>query len=136
MTNVSDHLPTIVIGKQNIGIKERNKNRFYYKRVHNDDNIDQLKKELAKVKWHEVLDETDANHDYDKFVTVFNDMYNEYIPLKKCTFNKRKDPRSQWLTKGLLKSVNHKNKLYKEYLQYPNLARIQNSKHIEINYTA
>ena len=46
-------------------------------------------------------------------------MYDDCVPLKKCKRNKRKDVRFPWITKGLLKSINVKNKLYKKYLQKP-----------------
>ena len=47
----------------------------------------------------------------------FNQLYNECIPLRKCSSKKKKYPQSPWITKGLLKSINTKNKLYKEYLR-------------------
>ena len=46
-------------------------------------------------------------------------MYDECIPLKKCTSKRKRDPKLPWITKGLLISINHKNKLYKEYVQCP-----------------
>ena len=52
-------------------------------------------------------------------------LYDECIPLKKCTSKYKRDPRSPWITKGLLKSINIKNKLYNQYLQSPNDIRRQ-----------
>ena len=55
-------------------------------------------------------------------------MYDECIPLKKCIVNKKKEPLSPWITKGLLKSINKKNKLYKEYLRNPTNGKLQKFK--------
>ena len=67
----------------------------------------------------EVLDDIDVNQDYNTFVTKFQELYDECIPLKKCTSKRERDLKLPWITKGLLKSINHKNKLYKEYVQCP-----------------
>ena len=50
------------------------------------------------------------------------------IPTKKCVFNKRKEPKSPWITEGLRKSINTKNKRYKEFLNNPTQQRTQNFK--------
>ena len=60
---------------------------FVYKRNHSDDNIDKCKQRLSDVKWQEVLNNIDANDDYNKFVETFEIIYDEYIydiRLKKC----------------------------------------------------
>ena len=68
------------------------------------------------------------NVDYDKFIETFDVLYDESIPLKKCTTNRKKDPLSPWITKGLLKSINKKNKLYKYHLQSPTSEKLQKFK--------
>ena len=54
-----------------------------------------------------------------KFINKFNELYDECIPLKKSKTNRKKIPQSPLITKGLLKSINVKNKLYKQYLVCP-----------------
>ena len=48
--------------------------------------------------------------------------------IEKFTTNRKKDPLSPWITKGLLKSINKKNKLYKYYLQSPTSEKLQKFK--------
>ena len=55
-------------------------------------------------------------------------LYDECVPLKKCNVNRKKDPLSPWITKGLLKSINKKNKLYKKYIQIPTNVNLQKYK--------
>ena len=80
-----------------------------YKRCYSDDNISRLKKCLANVTWEKVLANVDADQDYDTFISKVEELYNECIRLKNVILGKRKtDPKYPWITKGLVKSLNHK----------------------------
>ena len=43
-----------------------------YKRKHSVDNINKFKKRLSEEKWQEILDNDDANNDYNPFIEQFN----------------------------------------------------------------
>ena len=109
-------------------ISQTHENKFIYKRNHSVDNINKFKKRLSEVKWQEILDNNDANDDYNTFIEQFDKVYDECIPLKKCTINRKKNPMSPWITKGLLKSINKKNKLYKQYIHSPTNGNLQKFK--------
>ena len=128
VTDITDHMPTILLSDLDISETKPNIKKPIYKRVHSDDNIINFKKKLLKVKWHEILDNIDVNSDYNTFVETFNKLYDECFPLKKCSENRRKDPLSPWITKGLLTSINKKNKLYKQYINSPTNDRLQKFK--------
>ena len=51
-----------------------------------------------------------------KNLQKYINVYDECIPLIKSKINRKTIPQSPWITKGLLKSINVKNKLYKQYL--------------------
>jgi hypothetical protein len=112
ITDISDHLPTIFSSNYSEKSVNTNKKKIYYKRIHSDDNIGLFKTKLSKVNWNHILDGNDPNQDYNSFTKTFTDLYNECIPLKKCKFKDKKVPKSPWITKGLLKSITIKNKLY------------------------
>jgi len=71
---------------------------------------------LQNITW-PTPDPDDANSAFDKFNTTFQTLYNESFPTTvkklKLYYNKYKP----WITQGILKSVRHKNKLYKSYLK-------------------
>ncbi len=119
VTGMTDHMPTAMVSNLSLHNKDKRKNTCSYKRCYSDDNISKFKNNLSKVNWNEVLDNIDAEHDYNVFVNKFQELYDESIPLKKCTSKSKKTPKSPWITKGLLKSINHKNKLYKKYIHCP-----------------
>jgi hypothetical protein len=127
VTDLSDHLPTILSTDVNVTNKV-DTNKATYKRNHNSHNIALFKKKLAGVDWNEVLNDNNANDDYNAFITKFEKLYDECIPIKKCNRHKKKDPKLPWITKGLLKSINIKNKLYKHYIKSPTNNNLQKFK--------
>ena len=124
VTDITDHFPTILMTKsnnKNVPIKDSiNEKCFAYKRTYTKDNISHLKQKLSQENWNDILHGIDAECDYNMFIERFNKLYDECIPLKKYKVNRRKIPQSPWITKGILKSITTKNKLYKEYLRSPN----------------
>ena len=128
VTDITDHMPTVLTTRNNLTNHSGSTKKITYKRIHTDDNIAKLKQRLIDVKWQEILDNNNANDDYNKFNETFDTVYNECVPLKKCTNNRRKEPMSPWITKGLLKSINKKNKLYKQYLHSPSNKGLQKFK--------
>ena len=99
--------------------KSTTADKHVYKRIHSDDNVAKFKNSLSSVNWSGILNGVDANSDYDNFIKKFTEVYDECIPLKKSKINRKTIPQSPWITKGLLKSINVKNKLYKQYLLRP-----------------
>jgi hypothetical protein len=120
ITDLSDHLPTILVSDMNFDVKYKQKNKYVYKRCHTGDNIDRFKQELSKINWKTILNNNNADDDYNAFNKIVIELYDKCIPVKKRSSKYKKDPRSPWITKGILKSINTKNKLYKQYLRCPN----------------
>ncbi len=50
-------------------------------------------------------------------------LYDECIPVRKYKCKNKTEPRCPWISRGLLKSINTKNKLYKKYMQKPSEER-------------
>lgn len=119
--DVSDHLPVFV--KSNHCFERPvPKVTQVYRREETDDNINILNKRLSLVNWNDVLGTSTNNADvlYDRFLSKFMSIYNDCIPLTKCNQKgKKKCGRSPWITSGILKSINTKNKLYVSYLKHP-----------------
>ena len=128
VNDISDHMPTILT--TNIGVvnSKKDNKKSIFKRNHSDVNINKFRQKLSDIEWQNVINNNDVNDDYTKFIEKFNILYDECIPLKKCTVNRKKDPLSPWISKGLLKSINKKNKLYKQYLQNPTTGNLQKFK--------
>ena len=128
VTDISDHFPTTLSTNLEYTKASYKPKKVMYKRNHTNDNITHFKKTLSEVNWHDILENNNADGDYDKFIVTFDKLYNECVPLKKCNGNRKKEPIFPWITKGLLKSINKKNKLYKHYLNSPSKERLQKFK--------
>ena len=52
-----------------------------------------------------------------QFLSTFSNIVNKHAPLKLLSRSEQKQKHKPWITKGLLKSIKHKNKLYKIMFQ-------------------
>ena len=109
--DISDHLPIFMINRNiNLSIK-RNSNEPKYRRIESENNIAFLNTDLAHEEWHDVLTENDINKAYDKFLQKLLFYYEKNIPQAKIKDKKKQ--KSPWITKGILRSIHHRNQLYK-----------------------
>ena len=70
LTDVSDHLPTILTTNLSVKNKPHDK-KYVYKRVFSDANIAKLKQRLTSVNWVSILHGNSANDDYEVFLKNF-----------------------------------------------------------------
>ena len=60
---------------------------------------------------------SDPNENYDKFIEIVLSAKAKHLPTKKKKFNRRKHRIQKWVTKGIIKSINTKDKMYKKLVQ-------------------
>ena len=58
-----------------------------------------------------------VNDLFNEFLSTFSNIVNKHALLKLLSHSEQKRKHKPWITKGLLKSVKHKNKLYKIMLK-------------------
>ena len=78
-------------------------------------NVETFLRDL-NVKFNEAeLNNSLTVNDYcEKFYHIYEKVHNEYASLKKVTRKEKQLKAKPWLTRGLLKSINHKNNLFKK----------------------
>ena len=113
-SNMSDHLPCTV----NLGISEHTtkQQKYVRSRVINDTAINNFRSELTEIDMSSLLNAnlaTDPNTDYEKFEKIITKTYDKHFPEKRVKFNKYKHKWSNWITSGILKSIEFRDKLYK-----------------------
>nr|CAI5833589.1 unnamed protein product [Callosobruchus analis] len=81
-------------------------------------NYTTLAQKLEKENWYSVYVQSEANSASELFCQILS----KYIDQSTCKVKiKRWEiARKKWITKGLLRSINHKSKLYKGVLENPN----------------
>ena len=58
-----------------------------------------------------------SSENYAIFKNLLTYAKNKHLPVRRKKFDKQKHYINKWITKGLLTSINSKNKLYKELVQ-------------------
>ena len=59
----------------------------------------------------------DLNQNYNVLENALTESYSACFPERVVRFNKKKHKKTPWITAGILKSINHRNKLYKNLKQ-------------------
>lgn len=107
LNDMSDHYPVFCLLRNSNLIT---KDKFIQKRDYSYKNISVFKKKLRQTNWMDIFTEPDGNIAFTSFINIFNKMYNSIFPLQSIRI--KYCNRKPWLSKALLKSIQHKNKLY------------------------
>ena len=82
-----------------------------------------IQKFVEELKSMKIFDELNQNinnspeDNYNKFASLLNHAREKQLPIKLVKYNKKKHKKSCWMTNGILKSINTKDKLYKICIQ-------------------
>lgn len=117
---ISDHLPVITWFSSHMGKLDKPAN--YRTRIFNDQSKDLFKTLLQQIDFSSVLllcNDNEPNIAYDTFLNLIKGAYNKAFPLIQLNKKNRHSFKNPWMTKGLLKSCNKKNKLYQLYIKNP-----------------
>ena len=67
-----------------------------------------------------VSEDSSPHHQFQTFINIFTDTVNFHAPYRRTTRKEKKLKEKPWLTKGLLKSIKQKSKMYKKFLDRSN----------------
>ena len=88
-------------------------------RTFNDDNLLKFNENLSNSKWSSFRNMEDPNKAYNDFMEKYSRIYNTCFPLKVLKGKQVSKFFCPWLSPGILKSVNKKNRLYKKFVTSP-----------------
>ena len=121
--------PTTIAGTLKTDISDHFSNFIFYKwtpiriipklvtyRNYSTEAIEKFKNALQETNWESILNDTNTNSAYDKFLDIYTSLLNEHLKLVTTKFNKYKHKLKSWITKGILKSLKTKDKLYKKMI--------------------
>ncbi|CAH3132241.1 unnamed protein product [Pocillopora meandrina] len=116
LNDLSDHLP--VFAYFDNATLTRSTERKIVMRTFNDDNLHKFNENLSNAKWSLFRHMEDPNEAYNDFIEGYSRIYNTCFPLKVLKGKQVNKFFSPWLSRGLLKSVNKKNRLYKKFVTF------------------
>ena len=114
MSTISDHFPCLV--KLEILNDKPKTPKYIQKRVISEAATHNFREELRSSDMSSHLNAnlmTDPNPEYDIFERIALSPYEKYFPNKRVKVNKHKHKISPWITTGLIKSIEFRDKLYK-----------------------
>ena len=65
----------------------------------------------------DLSDNADPNNNYEILENTITDAMSKHIPIKTVRYNKHKHQKSVWITKGLIKSMHSRDKLYMKLMK-------------------
>ena len=82
----------------------------------------QFKSELCDIDWKSVLEinKKDVDFSFSKFFETFNNLLQKHAPIKKLSNKDKKTMKKPWITKGILKSIEEKNRIYRKCIRTKN----------------
>lgn len=111
ITDLSDHLPIFI----KVPARKYIPKSPIHARNCTTNNIRRFVSSIKENNWDDVLDKHDVNVAYDIFYNIVDSTYNDCFPYRKIT--KRGKKKHPWITKGILTSIQRKNKLFKRYIK-------------------
>ena len=121
--DISDHFP-VAIHFEMVLQKSKPVTEFT-KRLFSPQSLYNFKLAVADINWNEISMlasiSTMPSDCYSSFISKFLEVFNQFFPNRTFKFSKKKYPRHEWMTKGLIKSCNKKSRLYKKFRQDPSL---------------
>ena len=120
MSKTSDHFPCLI--KLEILNDKPKTPKCIQKRVISEAATHNFREELRSSDISSHLNAnwmTDPNPGYDIFERIAVNAYEKYFPNKRIKVNKHKHKLSPWITTGLIKSIEFRDKLYKRQKSCP-----------------
>ena len=95
------------------------KNLNIYKRDVKNVDRENFLLDLIAVDWDKVLDleKNDPNESFNRLEIIINPIIDTYLPLKKVTKKEAKNHFKPWITPGIRKSIQSREKLYKKFIK-------------------
>ena len=113
-TTISDHLPSfVIIPKSNQRYLPKKHNILRRDTKHFD--RENFLLDLLGINWDEKISYTDADSAFDEFYLILENLLDKYLPLKKITQKQYKRRFKPWITKGILKSCEQRDKMHHQY---------------------
>ena len=112
--DISDHLPNFIKIKTK---QPFSKNKRPLVRIYGQRNMIKFNNLIRNASWESFYEAEDPNQALTIFYKNYNEAYDQAFPLVRLSRKRAKDKR--WITDGIKKSINHKNKLFSKYFLKP-----------------
>ena len=122
---ISDH--QMIYTYSNESFLNNNPAKYIDIESNTNEKLDNFLIELQNIDLTNKLDQnpfTNPSKNYDTFINILTNIKQRVLPKTRVKFNKKKHKKSQWMSRGILNSINSKDKLYKKTGE--NISRFSN----------
>ena len=113
-TDITDHFSNFMFIKSKIISNDKAKQLSY--RLITENTLSNFNDALSAQSWNAVANCDNSETAYLTFIKIYQKLMDIHLPIKICRFNKYRHKAHPWFTKGLIKSLHTKEKLYLKYL--------------------
>ena len=117
VSDLSDHMACLLTIENGHG--NCNNSKYITIKCEKEENIAQFKAFIDSSNLDEIILDTSHNvtDKYEKLQNILTDGLKQYLPTKMVKYRKSRHTNSPWLLPSLLKSINKKNKLYRDMIR-------------------
>ena len=135
LSAISDHYPTFTLIDTKTKIKPPPPKFLKIQTALNDNNVNAFINELKNMDLLNKLTSDNPDNNYNILIDNLTLLKNKHFPFKTIKFNKHKHKLNKWITKGILTSIQNRDKLYKTMRSLQsNENTFNNIKSIFLNY--
>ena len=81
-------------------------------------NNEKFKRDVSNISWENVItDEGNVNTTLNKFINELEKVIDKHSPFKKLNKKLMSALQKPWVTKGIIKAINIKNKIHKKFIK-------------------
>ena len=120
LNDLSDHLPIFACFYKDFNPHCQQK---AFRRSFSEYNINTFRECLSEINCTNRFNGLDTNNSYDIFINEYIKIFDACFPMERIKCRTLQNRNSPWITKGLLKSISKKNRLYKQLINSPNKQR-------------
>lgn len=113
--DLTDHLPNFLIINKFINVKSKEK---VFHRDFSKLNEESLLNDFRSIDWNDTFSEcNNINEIFDSFYTETMRIINHHVPMKQLSRKEVRFKLKPWLTPGLIRSIQTKNRLFRHYIR-------------------
>lgn len=112
--DLTDHLPNFIIINKFTALP---KNFSKVTRDYSNFDPNKFCDDVRSINWEKCFNSNDSSESFDYFYSELIGVVDSHIPLKILSKRKLKQTFKPWITQGIRKSIQIKNKLYKKFLK-------------------
>lgn len=116
-SDINDRLPIFIFLKMHTNLAYVKLEKFIYRSI-TLNTLEHFRCRIMQTHWDDIMADEDANNAYNNFIATFKELYFESFPLK--AHHRSSKLWKPWITNYLKRQINHKNKLYQQFVKTRN----------------